>query len=1098
MARIFISHSNMDNAQAADFMTWLRGKGFTELFLDFDKHSGIQPGANWEKTLYRQMEIAQAVIIMVTPNWMASKWCFAEFVQARALGKEIFPVIAADTKETIVGEDLQIINLLPDRDDGLDRLEKALRNITLQSPQGFKLRRDVPPFPGLAAFDELQAAVLFGRDPEIRKAMERLRICRTQGGAKLILLLGPSGSGKSSLLRAGLAARLDLDRGNWIVLRPFRPGRDPYAHLVDALLIALDETDGEKKAGWRAQLEGPAPGPALRELARALRRRKDASPDASILLPLDQAEEVVTLADPAQQTAFLTLLSHLLADDLPFVAVAALRADYLPALQAVQALSVPYDLFPLDAMPLDRISDVIRGPARVAHVKVEDGLVSAITQDAKVPDALPLVAAALRELYERFGADGDLTLAEYESLGARAEGINPLENIVRQQAEGALASADRTDADDEALRKAFVLDLVRLPERDGVFVKQAARLDAMPALARAQIQRLVEARLLVRRGGTDGEGGALVEVAHEALFRVWPRLAEWLDAERGFIFSKTRIEHHLKDWQSLGNPDDTKGLLSGLILDHARNWIGDDHVDRLTEAEREYITLSVAFETAENRRRAQEKREKSSRERLIKYVLCTGVVGLFFVAIVLFAMYSIQNEASIAAQNSFESALKSTTEVAHEMSRRVELGSRTSYDSTAAAGSMSGKVAQDTIRPALQNFIQLRKDRSRALSKQALRLEAQMFSAMREIYGQAGNDDDALEVASNSIDTLHMLRKIDNSEYIDDELVKALVMYAAYKVYRGHSFIDVVSSSNEAISISQGHFSVSNENGRRWGSRLAQAHEILSDGFMRERKFSEAAFHASEALNKHEVEIKSFDFGWMRRRAILIGKLADAMFETGDDQKALDLAKYNVDWSNKILNLSQEYKNSGQISDAKRGLSIAYERASFFQQENSQFLSAHANALEAYKLLPETSSSGTLNGRCFAQEEGVNGNKLQTRFYTMKRYAEAFMAENGVGAEGNYANIKNIYNCFHSIIEIIRSLGSKAAVNDRNEALAYLGGAKLRLMHRIDPAERDEALSLLDKCANATGATMFYFARSNGPIDVRVECKRLLLAERLQ
>lgn len=84
MARVFISHSSRDKEPAERIMAWLSEQGFETPFLDFDKHGGIQPGADWEKTLYREIERAEAIVIIQTPNWLDSKWCFAEFTQARA------------------------------------------------------------------------------------------------------------------------------------------------------------------------------------------------------------------------------------------------------------------------------------------------------------------------------------------------------------------------------------------------------------------------------------------------------------------------------------------------------------------------------------------------------------------------------------------------------------------------------------------------------------------------------------------------------------------------------------------------------------------------------------------------------------------------------------------------------------------------------------------------------------------------------------------------------------------------------------------------------------------------------------------------------
>src|SRR5271169_6375942 len=93
MARIFISHSSRDSDAADRMKAWLTSRGFENTFLDKDKTTGIPPGADWERTLYREVEQSHAFIILQTPDWLASKWCFAEFTQARALGKAIFPII---------------------------------------------------------------------------------------------------------------------------------------------------------------------------------------------------------------------------------------------------------------------------------------------------------------------------------------------------------------------------------------------------------------------------------------------------------------------------------------------------------------------------------------------------------------------------------------------------------------------------------------------------------------------------------------------------------------------------------------------------------------------------------------------------------------------------------------------------------------------------------------------------------------------------------------------------------------------------------------------------------------------------------------------
>src|SRR6516165_5213860 len=107
MARIFISHSSKDVEPAARMLQWLLAQGFDGAFLDFDKHAGIPPGADWERRLYREIERAEAIILILTANWFASKWCFAEYTYGRALGKTIFPLLESPEGNAYVAPDIQ-------------------------------------------------------------------------------------------------------------------------------------------------------------------------------------------------------------------------------------------------------------------------------------------------------------------------------------------------------------------------------------------------------------------------------------------------------------------------------------------------------------------------------------------------------------------------------------------------------------------------------------------------------------------------------------------------------------------------------------------------------------------------------------------------------------------------------------------------------------------------------------------------------------------------------------------------------------------------------------------------------------------------------
>ena len=159
-------------------LAWLRAQGFEGAFLDFDQYSGIPPGADWEQTLYREIARSEAVLLVLTANWFASKWCFLEYGNARALGKAIFPLIESPSGDTFVAPDIQHLDLRKDREGGLERLSAELTRIALNSRGGFDWDPTRPPFPGLLAYDEADAAIYFGRDDDRSEERRVGKECR--------------------------------------------------------------------------------------------------------------------------------------------------------------------------------------------------------------------------------------------------------------------------------------------------------------------------------------------------------------------------------------------------------------------------------------------------------------------------------------------------------------------------------------------------------------------------------------------------------------------------------------------------------------------------------------------------------------------------------------------------------------------------------------------------------------------------------------------------------------------------------------------------------------------------------------------------------
>jgi WD40 repeat protein len=450
------------------------------------------------------------------------------------------------------------------------------------------------------AFEKKDAAVFFGRDDDIRSLIERLNVKRVQGGTRLVVLLGPSGSGKSSVLRAGVIPRLEHDRHNWIVLPPFRPGRDPPSEFARAGAEALDTPQDWRV--WRERFLSPSGFQELAHFTDAARMRAGAR-EASLLVPIDQGEELFAVATPQDAEHMFNILDAVTAADAPIVVLMMLRSDYLGRLQSRMTR---FDQISLGLFPLARVREIIEGPAGVGGFHVEEALIASAIADMGTDDALPLLAFTLRELHDRFvGPRGQrtareiqLSLAHYRMLGDPTSGLNPLENAVRRRADEVVDSSRLSDKDLGALREAFIGAMVRIDDQ-GQYVRQPAPWDDLPVLAQPILEDLARARLVVIR--TDA-GVKTVEVAHEALLRKWPLLRTWLDAARDFLVGRAQLRYALDDWERAAATEKTAALLRGLRLIRAQQWLVD-HARALTQNERRYIEQSIAQANAEERRR---------------------------------------------------------------------------------------------------------------------------------------------------------------------------------------------------------------------------------------------------------------------------------------------------------------------------------------------------------------------------------------------------------------------------------------------------------------------------------------------------------------
>ncbi|UCH59174.1 MAG: PD40 domain-containing protein [Anaerolineales bacterium] len=426
----------------------------------------------------------------------------------------------------------------------------------------------ISPYRGLLFFDESDAELFFGRETLTAHIADRVTDLVVDSNSRFLTVVGASGSGKSSLMRAGLAVAL-------------------------------------KQAGWEVYIFTPGEYP-LRALAMLLEQKQTQVESDPLLILVDQFEEIFTLCrDETERGAFIEKLLELASESSKRISVViALRADFYshcaqyPALRQAVAAEQEY----IGQMTLGELRRAIEEPARQKGWEFEHGLVDMLLYDIGAqgtsqpePGALPLLSHALLATWER-RRGRMMTLEGYRASGgvrgAIAETAESLftDQLNRTQQEMArdvfLRLTELGEGTEDTRRRAALNELVRRPE-------EAAHL-------RAVLNMLADARLI-----TLNEDSA--EVAHEALIREWQRLHEWLTQDREGLLLHRHLTESARGWEMRGH--DPSELYRGARLAQAREWAMVNE-GRLNPSERLFLAASIEQEERDAlEREAQRQRE---------------------------------------------------------------------------------------------------------------------------------------------------------------------------------------------------------------------------------------------------------------------------------------------------------------------------------------------------------------------------------------------------------------------------------------------------------------------------------------------------------
>ncbi|MBK8418817.1 protein kinase [Candidatus Villigracilis saccharophilus] len=457
------------------------------------------------------------------------------------------------------------------------------------------------PYKGLRAFVEGDAQDFYGRETLTQQLLIRLG----DGGelSRFLTIVGPSGSGKSSVVKAGLIPA--LRRGalpgseNWFIVE-MMPGAHPLEELEAALLrVAVNPP-----ASLIEQFQKDSRG-----LIRAVRRSLPDDPAIELVLVIDQFEEVFTLLqDEAERMRFLGLLVAAILDENSRVRVIlTMRADFIDRpLGYVDFGDLIHQRMEI-VLPLtpDELESTIASPAERVGLQLESGLVAAILRDlGDQPGTLPLLQYALTELYEK-RKENTLTRSAYQeiggvlgALGRRAEEIftalDEEEQVIARQVFLRLVTLG--EGVEDTRRRVLIYELENLKFRD-VDLRKVSR------SFKTVLDAFGNARLL-SFDRDPGTRGPTVEVAHEAIIREWPRLREWLEESRTLVRTQRQLSIAASEWMDAHR--DSSFLLSGTKLAQYEGWTVSSAI-ALTQHEIDYLKASM---------NARDQREMEEAERL--------------------------------------------------------------------------------------------------------------------------------------------------------------------------------------------------------------------------------------------------------------------------------------------------------------------------------------------------------------------------------------------------------------------------------------------------------------------------------------------------
>jgi tetratricopeptide (TPR) repeat protein len=835
--------------------------------------------------------------------------------------------------------------------------------------EGFRpFWRGESPFRGLQSFEAEHQAIYFGRSEALSDLMRRIRETETaalaEPVARLLLVQGMSGAGKTSLFKAGLVPLLGLRPvegiAQWITVSVRPSESDPAMRELGAIAVLAARLSERIPALERL-------GSPVRELADALFARPDEAAakiemclaaDAAlanmetrlirVLIYVDQLEEAFANPDSSLGEApFIAAMTALSRSRSIWIA-ATLRSDFVHRLEAhpqlIQSLgrSGPYTLLP--PRP-DELAEMIREPARAAGLIWEERggvtLDQALLRDATAnPEALPLLEYTLEELYER-RAGHLLRWTDYEG-GLRGALISAADEVVN----GTAGEADMAFRD-------VMRELVGVGE-DGAATRRYASLSRFPlgSPARDLLDRLVARRLCVTNDEGRGDG-PVTSLAHEALIRSWPRAQEWLQRETSLLRIRDELARDAAVWDYHKRVDDWLA-------------VAPEKLAGIRQVEEAGLMPSGAAADY-----AQHSRRRGRRNRFIRRAAVAGLCGLAVIAGIAWWLALKQRDVA-------RTEAKTSDRTTQFMVGLFQLADPTENRGNAV-----------TVKEVLDKGAkEIRSDTSSNGLQREPRVRAELLTAMGQAYAGLGLYKPAEELLTQA-------RTDQDSASVTDESRVRTLIASGHTLYLAGEYDDAATALREAVDLARKSLSPSNE--LRSGAlteladvlvqleKYADAEQLCKEALAADRKrgAADAAIlarsvaslgltylysgdlAAAEPLLREALQLREHSLGMHHAMtAISLNDLATVLYQSGRYDEALSLYQQVLPIYREIFgpehrevstimnNIGRSALMAGQVDQAEQPLRESLAMTEKFEGDAHDELVAPLNSLgmiDAYR-----------------------------------------------------------------------------------------------------------------------------------------------------